>query len=98
MKVSFRKQTREVTEHFVYINGEKFEFESIHRTVTHIEGSRYSIYLTDPRMIKVIKDSGIINSPGNRQHNTVATLGENGKKFITILKKKKKELEKKNGS
>ena len=94
MKVSFRKQKREVTEHFVYINGEKFEFEDIYRTVTHIEGSRYSIFLTDPRMIKVLKNNDIIKSPGNRQYNTAATLGENGKKFITILKKKKKELEK----
>jgi len=94
MKVSFRKLTRAITEHFVYINGEKFEFEDIYRTVTHIEGSRYSIVLTDPRMIQVLKDNEIINSPGHRQHNTVATLGENGKKFITILKKKKKELEK----
>jgi len=45
-------------------------------------------------MIKVLKNNDIIKSPGNRQYNTAATLGENGKKFITILKKKKKELEK----
>ena len=96
MKVSFRKSTREITEHFVYINGEKFEFEKIYRTVTHIEGSRYSIVLTDPRMIKVLKDNEIINSPGRRGSHA-ATLGENGKKFVTILKKKKKELEKENG-
>jgi hypothetical protein len=96
MKVRFRKQTRSITEHFIYINGEKFEFEEIYRTVTHIEGRRYSIVLTDPRMIKVLKDSEIINSPGRRGSHA-ATLGENGEKFITILKKKKKELEKKNG-
>ena len=94
MKVSFRKKTRQITEQFIYIDGEKFEFEDMYLTIMGINGSRYSIILTDQRMIDVLKTNDIISHPGDKRSGHGATMGKNGNKFVSILAKKKKELEK----
>jgi hypothetical protein len=92
MKISFRKKKRNITEYFVYIDGEKFEFYYLYKSVADIEDNRYSIVLTDPTMIRVLLDNEIIKSPGSRKGNK-AKFGPNGKEFVTILKNKRKEIE-----
>jgi len=93
MEVSFRKKKRTITEYFVHMNGEKFEFYDVYRTITRIDDSRSSIVMTDPIMIRVFLVNGIINSPGSRKGGQGATLGPNGKEFIAILEKKRTEME-----
>ena len=96
MEVSFRKKKRTITEYFVHMNGEKFEFYDVYRTITRIDDNRSSIVMTDQTMIKVFLVNGIINSPGSRTNGSSihgATLGPNGKEFIAILEKKRTEME-----
>jgi len=92
MEIKFRKKNRTITEYFVYIDGEKFEFYDLYKSVAYIEDNRYSIVLNDPTMIRVLLNNEIIKSPGSKKDGG-AKFGPNGKEFISILKNKRKEME-----
>ncbi len=75
MKIAFRKKEVVKIVHYVYLNGEKFKLFDILGTLEACM-DRENIEITNQRMVKFLKENGILKHNGSRRHLSRATLHE----------------------
>lgn len=85
--LDIEKRERTVFDHFIVIDGVRFDADDLLTTLYEVEGGGVYTTFSDEKF-KILKSYGILESQGSNRWMSSAELGPNGEAFTEMLAKK----------
>lgn len=76
---------RTVTDYWVMLDGHKFDAKDIYNTLVETCSPSSDSYMTDQKMVEVLKKLRVIDSGGSGRWAMAASRGPNYERFVTWL-------------